>query len=223
MERIPGLQLPAWGGGIFIAAGLTLDIPSYLEGLWQACAKGGAQLFPTAVTSFDQLANYDQIILALGYASKTSLPQLPIQLVKGQLLELEWPLSLAPLPYSLVSLGYVVPSKDQKRCIVGATFERDFTDASPHLETAQKEIFSKVLPFFPSLQKARILSCRAGLRVSTGGAHLPLVDRLHKKLWVITGLGSKGLLYHAYLGQLLANAVLSNDASLLPTRLRLET
>lgn len=47
-------------------------------------------------------------------------------------------------------------------------------------------------------------------------AQMPVMPRV----WVIGGLGARGLLYHAMLAKLLATAILSDDASLLPTECR---
>jgi len=38
--------------------------------------------------------------------------------------------------------------------------------------------------------------------------------------YIYTGLGSRGLIHHSILGELLAKAIMSNDASLLPPETR---
>ena len=38
--------------------------------------------------------------------------------------------------------------------------------------------------------------------------------------WVVGGLGARGLVYHAWLGEHLAQAVLAREESLLPAELR---
>ncbi len=51
---------------------------------------------------------------------------------------------------------------------------------------------------------------------------LPLAGRVGSKhnLWVFGGLGARGLVYHAWLGALMAKAVLSDDASVIPEQLQ---
>lgn len=44
--------------------------------------------------------------------------------------------------------------------------------------------------------------------------------RTGRGYWVFVGLGARGLVYHAWLAQLLAAAVVADDESLLPPELR---
>lgn len=48
----------------------------------------------------------------------------------------------------------------------------------------------------------------------TAYGSLPLVGQLHagSPYWLCVGLGSRGLVYHAWLGQLLADAILHGHA-----------
>lgn len=220
LATIPGLTLPETGGSLYIPHGLTLDVPGYLEGLWQSCALLGTQFHKTALIRESELKRYDKVVFALGYAIKHFKPlaTLPIVGVKGQTLELEWPQDLPPLPHNLISGGYLVMSRDQKRCIAGATFERTFKTPGPEIDVAKAEILKKIAPFFPSVERAKILSCRAGVRAATPTRnHLPIIGKISPKQWFFAGLGSKGLLYHAYFGDLLAQALLSDDSSGIPS------
>lgn len=216
-QKIPNLML--LGGGLYIKNGLTIDVPTYLNGLWQAVALLGTQFHPITVTNEEKLAKYDKVVFALGHALKSFkiFDFLPIVPVKGQALELEWPENTPSLPFSLISYGYLVMNKERTKCLAGATFERRFETAEPEPEIAVPQIFSKITPFFPSLGKAKILSCRAGIRATAPSRHhLPIAGRLSQKYWYLSGLGSKGLLYHAWLGNLLAQAILTNDPTLFP-------
>ncbi len=51
---------------------------------------------------------------------------------------------------------------------------------------------------------------------------LPLAGRVasEQNLWVVGGLGARGLVYHAWLGSLMARAVLNDDEAILPEQLR---
>ena len=206
-EKVAGLQCQ---GALYIRDGLTFDIPTYLQALFQACARRGTHFMQKRVTSFEKLKHYDAIIVATGYET-TRLLDLPLHPVKGQLLELAWPTNIPPLPCSLISGGYLTMRPNNKSVLAGATFERSFTTTTPDKATALKLILSKVTPFFPSLKEAQCLNVFSGIRASASKNHLPIVGQVGEKHFVFTGLGSKGLLYHAYLGRCLAKAILDGQ------------
>ncbi len=79
-SSVKGLKVKE--GGLYIKTGLTLDIPIYLEGLWQACAKLGAQFFQRSIHTDQELSGYDIAIFTMGYGLKKiplfqSLPYFP--------------------------------------------------------------------------------------------------------------------------------------------------
>lgn len=219
LRTLPGLTLPEGGGALYVPGALTLNVPLYLEGLMQACLRLAASYHPQALMTEQEFAAYDCVVFATGYKSTFFKPldKLPLTPVKGQTLRLRWPQGMQPLPYSLVSNGYLVMEADHQSCIVGATYEREFTTIEPDLEVAKKEILGKVAPFFPAVEEMEILSCQAGVRAGAGkNNHIPLLGRVPPKYWFFTGLGSKGLLYHGWLGRLLAEAILADNLSPLP-------
>jgi glycine/D-amino acid oxidase-like deaminating enzyme len=209
MQTVPGLALPPNGGGLFVQSGLTINVPAYLEALWQACAVQGSLFRQTVEISADLQADYDAVVIALG-ANSLAFPQtskLPLTPIRGQILEYALPPDFSPLPYSLAGYKQVVFDPETKRLSIGATYERVFSDLMPNPEEAEKELLPKVESFFPAIQKCERVHARIGLRASTPD-HLPLVGRIDKKHWFLTGLGSKGLLYHALAGKGLAQALL---------------
>lgn len=181
--------------GIFIESAYVVQTKKYLEGLKKHCMARGTKWVSKKIVSLNELSNFDKIILAAGAAAK-ELSTLPLTPIKGQLLELEWPKSLAPLPFPINSLAYLVMSSDNKRCVAGATFERDFIIPGPDIEIAKAYLLPKIAEMLPQLEGAKILSCKAGMRASAP-QHLPLIKKVADNCWVITGMGSKGLLYHA--------------------------
>lgn len=216
-KSVPGLVLPEISGGLFIKSGLTLDASLYLQGLWQACALHGTQLKHQALTKTEEIQSYDRVLIAMGPLAKQFplLKDLPFSVVKGQILELKWPDNLPPLPFSLNSKKHLVLLPDQKRCLAGSTYEREFTSSLPDKEKAKALILPEIASFFPSLENAEVLGCRAGLRAYSPN-HLPMVGKINEKVWFFTGLGSKGLLYHAWIGKLMARALLTQDTKHLP-------
>jgi glycine/D-amino acid oxidase-like deaminating enzyme len=200
-ESLPGsVSSP----GIFIEQAFVVDCSKYLEGLWKAVSDKGMEWNQTQVSSLKELQEFDRVVVAAGAATQLlpELSGLPLRTVKGQLLECSWPDEVPPLPYPLSSQCYLLMN-GPKKCIAGATFERGFADAGEDLETACREILPKVQAFFPLLQREHVLRCRAGLR-STTPDHLPLLKQVSEKCWVLAGMGSKGLLYHALYAKILS-------------------
>lgn len=217
--KVKGLVIPhTEGGGLYIKQALTLDAPAYLAALWQASALFGAQFHQTGLVGEKELRRYDHVIFAVGQATKSVKPlqSLPIELVKGQVVKLKWPEDLPPLPFSLVSEGHLVMQREGKTCLAGSTYERNFSSSGPDPEKALADIRKKVSAFFPRVEEMEMVGCEAGVRASSQKTHLPLVGKVADKIWFATGLGSKGLLYHAWIGDTLSQAILKNDPSLLP-------
>ena len=187
--------------GIFIRSGATINTMKYLEGLWIACEAMGARLVQQAADSLDQ---FDQVIIAAGYAS-ASFADIPLNPVKGQVLELAWPEGLPPLPFGISSRAYLLMNSPNS-CLAGATFEHHFDSPAPDIEEAKKHILPKAAAIIPALATAKILDCRAGIRASTPN-HLPLIGQVGEGRWVITGMGSKGLLYHALYAEQLVSLI----------------
>ncbi len=65
-----------------------------------------------------------------------------------------------------------------------------------------------VKALIPALANAPILNCQAGIRAFTKDRR-PKAIPVSSKTWVFTGLGSKGLLYHALLAKEFASTLYS--------------
>lgn len=212
MKTLQGLTLPEKGGGLYIKEGLTIHVPHYLEGLFRACVNLGAIYKQSFALSKQVLENYDKVIVCLGANSIgfKELKHLPMTPVKGQILTLKWPSHVPPLAMSLVGEKQIVMNPGYDSCSIGSTYEHDFQDLKAHKEYVYQELMPKILPFFPSLADAEVLGCRSGVRASSR-SRFPLLGRIADHFWFFTGLGSKGLLQHAWLGKRLARAILEND------------
>ncbi len=195
---------------LWIKNGKTVYSQLYLQGLWQACLKKGAIFQKRHISSLSELQNFSISISTTGAASKLilELDQIPLKIVKGQVLELEWPAAIPALPCALISHGYLVMKPDHRTCIIGSTYEKIFNDDSADLEVAKNLILPKAISMIPELKEARIIGCYAGLR-GVAPNHLPLIKQINSKHWVLTGMGSKGLLYHALMAQELIQAIAS--------------
>lgn len=204
VSRVKGLS---YHPGVFIEKSITVDCPLYLQGLWKACEEKGATLEKITLNAIDELKDFDLIVLAVG-ASINKLLSTPLQIteVKGQVIELSWPKNLEPLPFALNSHAYLLMNKEKNSCLVGATYERDFDSILPDSDFAKKDILPKATILIPALQGMSICGCKAGIRASTPD-HMPIIQKVNPKCWVITGMGSKGLLYHALYAEKLVDMI----------------
>lgn len=219
-SKISNLHIPDGGGGLYIPDAVSINIPMYLKGLWVGIARFSAVYRKLTMLDKDTLQQYDRIIVCLGANTLDfgALKALPMTRVKGHILELAWPQDLDPLPMSLSGEGQIVMGPDYKSCLVGSTYEREFKDFNAHPEWAKEEIMKKITPFYPALKDAHVLGCRARMRGSSK-TRLPLLGQVNERVWFYTGLGSKGLLYHAYCSKIMAQAILDNNPSIIPQEL----
>lgn len=189
-------------------SGKTVFCKRYLQGLRLAIIEKGGQFIAEEVTRLEQLKNFNQIVVAAG-ASIHNFPefaQLKLRLIKGQVLTCETPFDLQ-IKKSLVGKGYIATSQKSGICYVGATYERhDLTETVDLLGT-QKLLFTKAASFFPDIWQLKPIDCSSAIRVMRQGHYLPIATKVSNKVWVITAMGSRGLLYHAYFGGKLAQAI----------------
>ncbi|AAD19167.1 putative D-amino acid dehydrogenase [Chlamydia pneumoniae TW-183] len=212
---IPSMVIPPNLGALFIKSGVTLNNDLYIQGLADACMKLGTQFYDELIEDLADIEEfYDHIIVTPG-ANASILPELkdmPVNKVKGQLLEISWPKDLAMLSFSINAHKYMVANTQKNTCILGATFEHNQPEETPDPAIAYQEIMPPVLSLFPGLKDAQVLHCYAGMR-SSSKSRLPVISRIREKLWFLGGLGSKGLLYHGITGDMLAQAVLRKSTA----------
>ncbi|MEM1282843.1 MAG: FAD-dependent oxidoreductase [Chlamydiota bacterium] len=198
-DMVPGVvHKPA----IFIESGITVYPARYIEGLILALESRGVTFVTSTISSVENIKGYDYTIFCIGAGvfQLNSLPELKLRPLKGQILQLPWPEDIEPLPYSLNSKIYMVMSEDKKSCYVGSTFERNFETEDVDLDTACTYILPKLYSLYPLLEGMKPIDCKSGIRVATPN-HLPLVQQINEKVWIFTGLGSKGLLYHSLIAE----------------------
>jgi glycine/D-amino acid oxidase-like deaminating enzyme len=186
----PGPDIEQLGDKTFlIKSGITVFTELYLEGLWIACQKRGVKLEIKKVAALQDLDSYDRVILAVG-AGIRHFPEcshLKINFVKGHVLTCVLD---QPLERSISAKRYTAKTASGEICHIGATYERDFIDESACLETATELL----------KPETKVLDCKAGIRVTNPAHYFPMIEQINPKTWVITALGSRGLLYHAYFG-----------------------
>jgi glycine/D-amino acid oxidase-like deaminating enzyme len=194
--------------GLWIEDGLTINTSLYLKGLWQACQSKGASLILQHIENLQELSSFDATIVAAGADSLRfqELAHYRFSTVKGQVLELEWPNDIPLLPFALNSQAYLLMNTPTS-CLVGATFEKNYTHAGPDMAAAAADIMPKVTAMIPALAKAKVRRCDAGLRLVTP-TRFPFAEKIGQRQWALTGLGSKGLLYHALMAEKLAHRII---------------
>lgn len=180
---------------LLIRKGVSVDCMGYLQGLWKACIERGVMLEIEEITQLEKLeASFDAVVVAAGADSRkfTELKSLGIHPVKGQILELD----VQPPSIPINSQAYVMRYPQKKSCLVGATYEQEFASEEPNVDIAVKEVMHKAIAVFPEIANASILNCQAGIRASSPN-HMPIWKHIKNKIWALSGMGSKGLLYHA--------------------------
>ena len=182
--------VPYSSTGYLIQSGITVFTKLYLQGLWLACKAKGAVLYPVKVDRLEQLKDYDRVVIAAGsgVAYFEECRALRLRYVKGQILTCKGPV----LSRSIVGNGYAALSETPGLCYLGATYERSFASEAPDRELATRELLPKMAELLPGTPE--VIECRAGVRVMNASHYVPLIQNLDERTWVITGMGSRGLL-----------------------------
>ncbi|MBS0615929.1 MAG: FAD-binding oxidoreductase [Verrucomicrobia bacterium] len=181
-----------------IRSGITVFPKLYLSGLWKAAVRRGAELKIQKIEQLSELESFDYIVLAVG-SGIFHFPEgehLKINAVRGQALVCRLN---GPMERSLVAKQYTALTEDPLVCHVGATYERGSRSDEPDLAEAIRLLQ-------PSHE---VLGVRAGVRVTNPAHYFPILEKINAKTWVLTALGSRGLLYHAYFAKMLASQIVS--------------
>lgn len=198
--------------GIFIESGVTIDAINYLEALEAGCKDKGLLQIEQTINHLDELESFDHVILASGAGTHALLPAAPpLHQLKGQLLEIAWPKHLPILPHTLISQVYLAMAGDTNRAVIGATYEHAFETADPDPELAINELLPKALQLYPELEGCHVLDVKAQIRITTPNRQ-PYAQILSAKTSLLTGMGSRGLLYHAYYAKQLSCAIMQETA-----------
>ncbi len=189
--------------GLWIAKGVSVFSHLYLQGLWKACSSLGVQFYEECYDYEKRDRSlFDAIVLAGGW-EMIDLPicqKLPLRLVLGQSVFCRWQ---RPLPFSIVSNGHMSVTEDPEICHLGSTYEHSRHPDPNQVQALMKRIGSFYLP----VDELKIQEVRFGIRIAPKDGHMPIVKEVSPHTWVFTGLGSRGMLYHALLGRELAETI----------------
>ena len=241
LERCP--QAGVTGApAAFLPHAAMIDVPRYAVALSKSCiATGRMEWRNESVRDVVSLAdNFDAVIIANGAAIRTlpGLESFPVTPCRGQNIDFKPLNDNAQQPAFPVIFGkYIIPDvfgvgrgllggatfeyHDKNSCSVEEFINTHVTD----LKSADNELNEDLNRMVPSLNHFwRPSQATSGMRALPPRSVLgtvPIVGRLQgvpegKDVWVLTGLGSRGVLYHAYLGRCLAQAVVAGNEKLIP-------
>ncbi len=172
--------------------GITVFARPYLQALKEL---SGVEVVPETLEE-EKFGTFDAVVLAVGARihSFSMCQTLPLRFIKGQVLRCvrpEW------LKRSLVAKGYIACTQNPNECIVGSTYEHNFTSEEVDIDEAKAQILPRIARFLPFQTEFDVLGCEAGVRVANMHHYRPLIEEVANKVYVLTGMGSRGLLYHA--------------------------
>ena len=199
-ERYSGLFSKS---GIFIKNAYVVDTKTYLRALYADCLQKGLNFSKKAVDSLRELDSFDLIFVCTGgeYSSIKEAENLPLKQEKGQLLELEGNIDL---PFSVNARAYVVPTNIPHRFITGSTREKVFQNNFAECAIAEPQIRKKLSALSSKFDNLQLIQVLAGLRAKSQN-NRPCTLPLSENAWYVGGMGTKGLLYHAYFSENLIN------------------
>jgi glycine/D-amino acid oxidase-like deaminating enzyme len=144
-----------------------------------------------------QQVHASRLILALGadYLRFTELARLRLHPIKGQWARLSLPVhrtTTERLP-ALSGSGYLID--DGRSMVIGSTFEHGYKHLRA-VDTELRKMIQKSAEMLPETAQYSILTSGSAIRVTVPGIRLPMVGpiRSGSRVWVVSGLGAKGLL-----------------------------
>ncbi|MCH9621525.1 MAG: tRNA 5-methylaminomethyl-2-thiouridine biosynthesis bifunctional protein MnmC [Chlamydiia bacterium] len=191
------------GDDAYIDDAVTIDMFQYIEGLKDLI--GRDCFIDREIDSLEDMKGIK--VVAAGYGMKKLLPINKLIYRKGQ--QYMGQKKVAVSKYgTMVGKGHVSFLGGDKICL-GSTYEREFESDVLDKEYAEAEIRSRIEPWYESLEDVKNKEFVCGVRVGQNDSYLPLVGKINEDTYVFTGLGSRGLLYHAYYGKILSDLIRS--------------
>ncbi len=200
---------------------MTINTKLYLQGLSKMCISLGAKRVKKKV-SLEELEDFETLVLAVGGTLFQFEPclSLNVRRNKGQVLICKIPFD-GNFPFSVVGKGYFALDQKEKICYLGSSYEHTFTSKEANLKEAMSHIMPKAKLYLRFPSSLIILNCQAAVRAFCPETYLPLIGRLSKKIWFIGAMGSRGLLYHSYLGRILSYAIAKKSEMTIPKEVRI--
>lgn len=185
-----------WDGEkLIFPDGVTVFAPRYLQSLFEKAKERGMR-FDQAHLAEDDFPEFERVIVATGAGirSFSFFDTLPLRFIKGQVLICKRPQWLTR---SIIAKGYIATTDDPNVCIVGSTYEHGYISDTPDREVATSIIFPRIASTVPFEGEFEVLDVKSGVRVANKHHYFPLAEEVKSGVHVLTGMGSRGLLYHA--------------------------
>lgn len=242
-ERITELKRPQdLLGAVIYKQSCIIDSIAYLRGMWDlvnvSSTHQWVQRTMTSPSDIEQLSrDNDIVILACGASIKHVWPltiPLPVTYQGGQNIVIP---TSSKRKMAILKGEYIVPlsspAEGEQRLLCGSTkvHMKDFIndDFHPNLGDTMSTLSEKLRHVDPSISDLKPLETSSGIRVvpkRKPAGRLPIVDRWpgdvpKKNVWMVTGLGSRGLIHHALLADWIFDSSTQNDENLLLKEVRL--
>lgn len=190
-----------------IYQGKTVFMKTYLQALKNYLKTKGVCFYQKEIREFKNIDSYDKTLFAVGAGIKNFELKEKFQYLKGQLLVAKldnaW-------PTSFLARGYVAKGLEEGLWSLGSTYERHFQNADVDQKFAEEMIIEK-LSNYVSLNNYKLKEVEAGVRVIFPKDHLPKIIKKSHDVYVLAALGSRGLLYHALLGNLTSKFLITGS------------
>ncbi len=222
-EFHPGIECT--GGGVWLPIGLTVDIGTYLKSFSDQLQTDGTPFITGKEYKLRKNNDYwevnlednttikaEKVVVCAGINSSqiSYFKDIPLYPVKGQLAVFKTDAAL-PFEHAVSALGYI-GSLSSDHFVAGSTYEHKFQHEDPDQEGLDylRKRLGSVLPDL--VNSATLLLQWSGVRASTPNRK-PIMGEHPEQpgLYVFAGLGSKGLLYSAYLSGLMRSFIIKED------------
>ena len=219
-------EIAANYGALFLDCGFTVYVDRYLNALRKhlrlngaICRYEAARYEPVSdgngyhiSLKSGESVTAEHIIAAAGEQTPFfhHWEYLPLHRVKGQIVRYEADRDLH-WDYAVSAMGYTL-RRGKRDLIVGSTYEHKFGDLSV-TEKAAEQIHGKLKKMLPGVaSNVKVIDQLAGARVTTPNK-LPVIGRhrKHPNLCIYTAMGSKGLLFSAYVARFLSDHLVKGD------------
>lgn len=213
--------------GLFIEGGARVDGRLLCQALLDGAVRLGANIVEGSATLqraregmnviVDGLpVGADSIVIAGGAWTRELLSNVSISIglapQRGQIIHLRMDrVETSRWPSVLPMSGHYMLAFDDSRVVVGATRETG-SGFDPRVTAAgQHHVLTKALGLAPKLADATVIETRVGLRPMPDKG-LPFIGPIadHDRVFVATGFGANGLTIAPYVGQLLAELILTD-------------
>ena len=192
--------VPVAAGGVWFPQAGWIDPPSLVRAQLEAC---GTKLKRRFGTELKQLPGDRVVVLANSFEAPRlhPVPHLRLRRVRGQLTYV--PAAELEAPRAVVLRGGMVLPPLDGTCIVGASFDIDDADPAPRADSDAGNL-ERLEKMIPLAVKPKALGGRVAFRSVTPD-RLPVVGALSENVYGAFAYGSRGLVWAALAGELIAS------------------